>query len=96
MTSGYSDRIAHALAFTAKYAPTSRGPGTGPGKTTHPANVALILARHGCDETTIVAGILAVLLNGMEPARRTPAGRQGRQQVRRGGGGRAGGGRTTL
>jgi (p)ppGpp synthase/HD superfamily hydrolase len=60
MTSGYSDRIAHALAFSAKYAPTPRGRGTGPGQTTHPANVAVILARHGCDETTIVAGILAV------------------------------------
>ena len=72
MTAGYSDRIAHALAFAAKYAPPPRGRGTGPGQTTHPANVALILARHGCDETTIVAGILAVLLNGMEPTRRTP------------------------
>ncbi|MEO8636000.1 MAG: hypothetical protein ABI587_12050 [Gemmatimonadales bacterium] len=85
MTSGYSDRIAHALAFAAKYAPPPRARGTGPGQMTHPANVAVILARHGCDETTIVAGILAVLLNGMDPGRRTPLAVKVSRKFREGG-----------
>lgn len=55
---GYSDRINHAFAFAAKYhAP--RAPLEGAMSfLAHPANVAVILARHGADELTIVAGIL--------------------------------------
>lgn len=55
---GYSDRINHAFAFTAKYyAP--RAPREGAMTfLAHPANVAVVLARHGADELTIVAGIL--------------------------------------
>lgn len=66
---GYSDRIAHALAFAAKHGATSNrrtGSITWP---TRPANVAVILARYGCDEATIVAGILAALLNELDPGR---------------------------
>lgn len=55
---GYSDRINHALAFAAKHhAP--RAPEDGAMNfVAHPANVAIILARHGADETTLVASIL--------------------------------------
>lgn len=71
MTHGYSDRIAHALAFAAKHGAPRSGPGAGVPYLTHPANVAVILARYGCDETTIVAGIITALLSEAEPARRT-------------------------
>ena len=55
---GYSDRINHALAFAAKHrAPRAPVMGT-LAFTAHPSNVAIILARHGADETTIVAAIL--------------------------------------
>ncbi len=55
---GYSDRINHALAFAAKHhAPRAPLAGGMP-FVAHPANVAIILARHGADETTLVAGIL--------------------------------------
>jgi hypothetical protein len=56
--SGYSDDINHAFAFATKY----RGPyAPVEGAMTflaHPANVAVILARHGADDVTLVAGIL--------------------------------------
>lgn len=70
MTHGYSDRIAHALSFAAKHGTPRAGPGAGVPYLTHPANVAVILARYGCDETTIVAGVLAVLLGDTVPPRR--------------------------
>lgn len=55
---GYSDRINHAFAFSAKYH-GPRAPLEGAMSfLAHPANVAVILARHGADELTIVAGIL--------------------------------------
>lgn len=55
---GYSDRINHAFAFTAKYY-GPRAPREGAMTfLAHPANVAVVLARHGADELTIVAGIL--------------------------------------
>jgi (p)ppGpp synthase/HD superfamily hydrolase len=58
MTTGYSDDINHAFAFATKY----RGPFVPvEGAMTfmaHPANVAVVLARHGADEVTLVAGIL--------------------------------------
>ena len=50
----YSDRIAHALAFTAKHAP-HRG---GSSAVVRAASTAIILSRYECDEPTIVAGIL--------------------------------------
>ncbi|HEY3935726.1 MAG TPA: HD domain-containing protein [Gemmatimonadales bacterium] len=55
---GYSDDINHAFAFAAKYrAPYAPVEGA---MTffAHPANVAVILARHGTDEVTLVAAIL--------------------------------------
>ena len=56
--SGYSDRINHALAFAAKHHDRQVRKGTRLPYLTHPANVAVILARYDQDESTIVAGIL--------------------------------------
>ena len=66
---GYSDRINHALTFAAKHhAPRATGVAALPSAAA-PANVAVILARHGADETTLVAGILHhVLEAGSGPA----------------------------
>jgi len=55
---GYSDRINHALAFAAKHHDRQVRKGTRLPYLTHPANVAIILTRYGCDEETVVAGIL--------------------------------------
>ena len=55
---GYSDRINHALAFAAKHHDQQVRKGTRLPYLTHPANVAIILTRYGCDESTVVAGIL--------------------------------------
>ena len=57
-TSGYSDRVNHALAFAAKHHDQQVRKGTRLPYLTHPANVAIILTRYGCDETTVVSGIL--------------------------------------
>lgn len=61
-TTGYSDRINHALAFAAKHHDQQVRKGTRLPYLTHPANVAIILTRYGCDETTVVAGILHDLI----------------------------------
>jgi (p)ppGpp synthase/HD superfamily hydrolase len=66
---GYSDRISHALAFAAKHGATPSARGGSTTWPTRPANVAVILARYGCDELTIVAGVLLALLNEVEPSR---------------------------
>ncbi|HKO14757.1 MAG TPA: HD domain-containing protein [Gemmatimonadaceae bacterium] len=55
---GYSDRVNHALAFAAKHHDRQVRKGTRLPYLTHPANVAIILTRYGCDEDTVVAGIL--------------------------------------
>ena len=55
---GYSDCINHALAFAAKHHDKQVRKGTQLPYITHPANVAIILTRYGCDEETVVAGIL--------------------------------------
>ncbi len=55
---GYSDRIDHALAFAAKHHDQQVRRGTKPPYFTQPANVGLILARYGRDDTTVIAGIL--------------------------------------
>lgn len=57
-TTGYSDRINHALAFAAKHHDRQVRKGTRLPYLTHPANVAIILTRYGRDEPTVVAGIL--------------------------------------
>src|ERR1700743_671270 len=58
MTTGYSDRINHALAFAAKHHDRQVRKGTRLPYLTQPANVAIILTRYGQDDHTIVAGIL--------------------------------------
>lgn len=59
MTStGYSDVINHALAFAAKHHDRQVRKGTRLPYLTHPANVAIILARYACDNDTVVSGIL--------------------------------------
>jgi (p)ppGpp synthase/HD superfamily hydrolase len=55
---GYSDRINHALAFAAKHHDRQVRKGLRLPYLTQPANVAIILTRYGCDEDTVVAGIL--------------------------------------
>lgn len=55
---GYSDVINHALAFAAKHHDRQVRKGTKLPYLTHPANVAVILTRYGCDIETVVAGIL--------------------------------------
>jgi (p)ppGpp synthase/HD superfamily hydrolase len=55
---GYSDRINHALAFAAKHHDRQVRKGTRLPYITHPANVAIILARYGRDDDTVIAGIL--------------------------------------
>ena len=66
---GYSDRINHALAFAAKYYVAVAPPGAGMDYLAHPANVALILARYGCEQVTVVAGILHHVLEETPPDR---------------------------
>lgn len=58
MAYGYSDAINHAFAFAAKHHDRQVRKGTKLPYLTHPANVALILARYDQDEETIIAGIL--------------------------------------
>jgi len=55
---GYSDIVNHAFAFAAKHHDQQVRKGTKLPYLTHPANVAIILTRYGCDEGTVVAGIL--------------------------------------
>lgn len=67
---GYSDRVHHAFTYAAKhYAP--RAPAHAPLPfLALPSNVALILARHGADETTLVASILHHLIEVARPSER--------------------------
>jgi hypothetical protein len=58
MTTGYSDRINHALAFSAKHHDRQVRKGTRLPYLTQPANVAIILTRYGQADSTVVAGIL--------------------------------------
>ncbi len=55
---GYSDTINHAFAFAAKHHDRQVRKGTRLPYLTHPANVAVILARYDRDERTIVSAIL--------------------------------------
>ena len=67
---GYSDRINHAFAFAAKYYGAVAPAGAGMDYLAHPANVAIILSRYGCEQVTIVAGILHHVLEETAPHRR--------------------------
>jgi hypothetical protein len=58
MTTGYSDRINHALAYATKHHDQQVRRGTRSPYLTRHANVAVILSRYGGDEDTVVAGIL--------------------------------------
>ncbi len=58
MIRGYSDIINHAFAFAAKHHDRQVRKGTRLPYLTHPANVAMILARYDQDDSTVVAGIL--------------------------------------
>lgn len=55
---GYSDRINHALAFAAKHHDQQVRRGSQPPYATRAANIAIILTRYGCADTTVLAGIL--------------------------------------
>src|SRR5919112_1264349 len=57
-TTGYSDRINHALAFAAKHHDQEVRKGTRLPYFTAPANAAVILTRYGQDDVTVVAAIL--------------------------------------
>ena len=57
-SSGYSDRINHALAFAAKHHDRQVHKGTRAPYGTHAANVAIILTRYDCDDETVISGIL--------------------------------------
>src|SRR5262249_32308061 len=57
-TTGYSDRINHALAFAAKHHDRQVRKGTRPPYLTHPASVAIILTRYDQPDDAVVAGIL--------------------------------------
>jgi (p)ppGpp synthase/HD superfamily hydrolase len=67
---GYSDRINHAFAFAAKYHGAVAPAGSGMDYMAHPANVAIILARYGCEQITIVGGILHHVLEEAVPDKR--------------------------
>ncbi len=63
MLHGYSDRIHHALAFTVKHFPEPVSRYDGQSWLIRASNVAVILARFGCDESTIAAGVLKQLVD---------------------------------
>jgi (p)ppGpp synthase/HD superfamily hydrolase len=66
---GYSDRISHAFAFAAKYYVSMAPSGAGMDYLAKPANVAVILARYGCEQVTLVAGIVHHVLEEAPPNR---------------------------
>lgn len=66
---GYSDRINHAFAFAAKYYNALAPVGGGMDYLAHPANVAIVLCRYGCEQVTVVAGILHHVLEESPPDR---------------------------
>ena len=66
---GYSDRINHAFAFAAKYYNALAPVAAGMDFVAHPANVAVILTRYGCEQVTIVAGIVHHVLEESPPHR---------------------------
>lgn len=58
VTTGYSDRINHALAFAAKHHDQQVRRGLRLPYLTHPPNVAIILTRYGQSDDTVISGIL--------------------------------------
>lgn len=68
MAPGYSDPINHALAFAAKYYLPRGREGTALSYLTHPSHNAIILARYGCDDHTVIAGIMHPVIAEARPA----------------------------
>lgn len=64
---GFSDRVHHAFAFTAKHYAATAPSGAGAEYFAHPANVAVILTRYGVDQATLIAGILHHVLEAAPP-----------------------------
>jgi (p)ppGpp synthase/HD superfamily hydrolase len=62
----YSSRVDAALTFAAIAHGDQRRKSTDVPYITHPVHVAMILVRHGCDEDTIIAGILHDVLEDTE------------------------------
>jgi (p)ppGpp synthase/HD superfamily hydrolase len=58
IVTGYSDRVNHALAFSAKHHYQQAFKGTRAPYGTSGPNIAIILTRYGQDEETVVCGIL--------------------------------------
>lgn len=56
----YSDKISHALSFTAKT--LAQSPGYSAADLARPANLGVLLARYDCEEMVVQAGILSQLL----------------------------------
>jgi hypothetical protein len=56
----YSDKISHALSFTAKT--LALGPEQSAADLARPANLGVLLARYDCEEMVVQAGILSQLL----------------------------------
>jgi len=67
---GYSDRVHHAFTYVAKHYAPQAPPHAPLPFLALPSNVALILARHGADETTLVASILHHLIEIARPSAR--------------------------
>lgn len=72
----YSDRLSHAFAFTAKYYGHRPPPAGVMAYRARPANVAVILVRHGCDEVTVAASLLRHVLEDTPPDERDGMGRR--------------------
>lgn len=69
----YSDLINHAFAYAAIHHASDNRKGTRVPYITHPANVALILARYGLDDETIAAAILHDVVEDCEQPGHTRA-----------------------
>ncbi len=63
----YSDRIDHAFAFLVKHYGSGSPRFASPAPHARAMNVAVTLARFGCDEDTIVAGILRYVFEEAAP-----------------------------
>lgn len=68
----YSDRIHHAFAFAAKHFPERVSRYDGQSCLIRSSSVAVVLARYGADESTIVAGILKQLVDASPYSRQVP------------------------
>jgi len=72
----YSDRIHHALAFAAKHYPERVSRYDDHSCLIRASSVAVILARCGADESTVVASILKQLVDACPFARQSSLGRE--------------------